>query len=347
MIRHLNFEGAVARVATAPVVCVLVLGAVGVAEAQVNPRDLPIVAQPQQRFDNGQDIQPIFEGWTRIEDGSYLFHFGYMNRNYSEQPHIPVGPENYVSPGAEDRGQPTHFYPRTQRYQFRVTMPADTGRNPEDGIVWSVTANGSEQNAYGWLQPEWEIDENTITSNQGTGFGRPVELLFSNQPAEVSVSASATTVAVGEAVTLTAVLSDDEFPTQLPPQRPRTRIPALTAPDDQPGVPDNIRWYSRPRPPRNGLALLWVVYRGPADASLEPSGYQRAYAEQESATEVDGAATEATSSGTPATNIDGDGWTSATFEATVTFDEPGEYTLRAWASDSMFLTPGDVTITVR
>ena len=62
---------------------------------------------------------------------------------------------------------------------------------------------------------------------------------------------------------------------------------------------------------------------------------------------MDGVATEATSSDTPSTHTAGDGWTSATFEATVTFDEPGEYTLRAWATDAMFLTPADVTITVR
>ena len=39
-------------------------------EAQINPRDVPIGTQPQQRFDGGQDVQPIFEGWTRNEDGS-------------------------------------------------------------------------------------------------------------------------------------------------------------------------------------------------------------------------------------------------------------------------------------
>ena len=62
--------------------------------AQINPRDVPIVAQPQQRFDRGQDVQPIFEGWTRNNDGSYLFHFGYLNRNYREQPSVEVGPDN-------------------------------------------------------------------------------------------------------------------------------------------------------------------------------------------------------------------------------------------------------------
>ncbi len=332
---------------TAAVAAAVVVSAVSIAHAQVNPRDVPIVSQPQQRFDGGQDIQPIFEGWTRLDDGSYLFHFGYLNRNYREQPSIPVGPNNYVSPGAEDRGQPTHFYPRTQRYQFTAPMPADTGPNPEDGIIWTVTAHGSEQRAYGWLQPEWEIDENTITSNSRTGFGRPLEQLFANLPPEVDVSASAETVGVGEPLTLTAAIRDDELPTELPPRPPRTRLPTLTPPEGTPQVPDNVRWYQKPRPPRNGLSLLWIVHRGPADGDFEPDGFQRSVEEKEFEREVDGAPTAPTSSDTPATHIDGDGWTSATFETTVTFDSPGTYTLRAWVSDAMFLTPGDLTVTVR
>ena len=326
------------------------------AHAQVNPRDVPIASQPQQRFDGGQDVQPIFEGWTRNDDGSYLFHFGYLNRNYREQPSIPVGPDNYFSPGAEDRGQPTYFYPRTQRYQFTVPMPADTGPNPEDGVVWYVSLHGSEQSAYGWLQPEWEIDENTITSNSRTGFGRPVEQLFENRPPELEVSLAAdetspaggvVTVEAGKPVTLIAAVRDDELPTELPPRPPRTRLPTLTPPDGQSRAPDNVRWYQKPRPPRNGLSLHWIVYRGPAGgADFDPSGFQRSVEEREFEREVDGVLTEPTSSNDPATHVAGDGWTSATFETTVTFDEPGTYTLRAWASDAMFLTPGDLTITV-
>ena len=317
------------------------------AEAQVNPRDLPIVNQPQQRFDGGQDVQPFFEGWYLNEDGSYLFHFGYLNRNYREQPSVEVGPENYFSPGDEDRGQPGHFYPRTQRYQFTVRVPEDTGTSLEDGIVWHLTANGSEQLAYGWLQPEWEIDPNTITSNSGTGRGRPVEELYENGAPEVQVSASASNVSVGQSVTLTAMLKDDELPTLLPTRPPRSRLPSLVPPDDMPETPDNIRWYRRPRPPRNGLSLMWIVFRGPSEATFEPSGYQRSYEEEEVETEVDGAATAPTSSGVPATHTDGDGFTSATFETTVTFDEPGTYTVRGWASDAMLATAGDVTITVQ
>ena len=328
-------------------VVAVVLGAVSAARAQVNPRDVPIVAQPQQRFDAGQDVQPIFEGWTRNENGSYLFHFGYMNRNYREQPSVPIGSDNYFTPGDEDRGQPTYFYPRTQRYQFVVSMPESTGTNAEDGVVWHLTVNGSEQLAYGWLQPEWEIDVNTITSNARTGFGRSKEQVYANAPPSVRVSASRSTASVGQPVTLTAMITDDELPSELPPRKPRTRLPSLVRPDNLPKAPDNIRWYTRPRSPRNGIAVLWVVYRGPANAEFEPDGYQRSVAEQEAETEVDGAATEPTSSETLVTNTAGDGWTSATFETTVTFDEPGTYTLRAWASDAMLFTPDDVTITVQ
>ena len=324
----------------------LLVAAAGVAEAQVNPRDVPIVTQPQQRFDSGQDIQPIFEGWTRNEDGSFLLHFGYLNRNYREQPSIPVGENNHFSPGPEDRGQPTLFYPRTQRYQFTVPVPADMGRSSEDGLVWTVTRRGSVQQAVGWLQPEWEIDANTITSNNRTGFGRPKDQVYANRPPVVTASASTATARTGEPVTLTVSITDDELPTELPPRRPRRRLPSLVPPEGTPKAPDNIRWYRKPAAPRNGLGLLWVVYRGPADVDFEPSGYQRSVSEVQRDEEIDGLVTQSAQSGPEATHTAGDGWTSATFEASVTFDDPGTYTLRAWASDGMLVVPADVTITV-
>ena len=78
---------------------VLCAGGVTLARAQVDRRDIPIVTQPQQQFDSGQDVQPIFEGWERNDDGSLTFHFGYLNRNYREQPSIQIGPNNHFSPG--------------------------------------------------------------------------------------------------------------------------------------------------------------------------------------------------------------------------------------------------------
>ena len=338
------------------VVGVLCSAAPSAAEAQVDRRDVPLVLQPQQRFDAGQDVQPIYEGWQRDPDGGITLYFGYLNRNYREQPSIPVGPDNFFSPGEPDRGQPAYFYPRTHRFVFSVPAPAGMGTALEDGLVWTLRHNGSEQTAIAWLQPEWEIDEDTIVKNTGLGFGRAKAEWYSNQPPRLAVSAERPTVAVGQPLRLTAVIEDDELPGRLPPQRSSggtgqaiRGVPALTPPPDAPAVPDNIPWYRRPRPARNGLSVHWVVYRGPAAAGIEPPDFQRAVAEQE----VEPAGTQqrrypgARPGSDDSTAVAGDGWTSATFETTVTFSEPGTYTLRAFASDAMRLTPADLTIAVR
>ena len=319
------------------------------AVAQVDRRDIPFAAQPQQRFDSGQDVQPIFEGWERNDDGSLTFHFGYLNRNYREQPSVPIGSDNHFSPGAPDRGQPTYFYPRTHRFQFTVQVPGDMGTAFADGLVWTVTHNGSEQRAVGWLQPEWEIDEDTIIKNEGIGFGRPKTEWQANRPPRVMVEAALSVTAVGEPLVLSAIIEDDARPTELPPREEQLfLVPAFMRPDGAPGVPDNIPWYRRPRPPRNGLSVLWVVYRGPSGAMITPPDFQRAVSEDEP--EPTGTQARRYPSVGPrskeSTALAGDGWTSATFEATVTFQEPGTYTLRAYACDSMRMTVADVTITV-
>lgn len=304
---------------------VMVLGAASSGRAQVSRRDVPIVTQPQQRFNSGQDIQPIFEGWTRNEDGSYDFLFGYLNRNYAERPHVPIGENNFFTPGEQDRGQPSYFYPRTNRYQFEVRVPADF---PPDGeLIWEVTQQGSTQHAYGWLQAEWQIDVNTITSNGRTQFGRGVDELYGDVAPTITVEAGQASVAVGQPLTLTARMTDDEIPAPLPERDPdappRRRDPTLVPPDDAPEIPDNIPQYSQPRVPRNHLSVLWLVYRGPSDAEFEPAGYQ----EWEE-------------------GMEGDGWTSGTFETTVTFSEPGTYTLRAFGSDALLISKANVTVTV-
>ncbi len=304
---------------------VMVLAAASSGRAQVNRRDIPIAAQPQQRFNSGQDIQPIFEGWTLNDDGSYNFLFGYLNRNYAERPQVPVGENNFFSPGEADRGQPTYFYPRTNRYQFEVHVSADFPRDGE--LIWEVTRLGSTQRAYGWLQAEWEIDVNTITSNGRTQFGRSLEELYGNVSPTVTVEGSQAAIAVGQPLTLTARMTDDELPTPVPERDPDAlrpgRQPTLIPPDDAPDIPDNIPQYSKPNPSRNHMSVRWVVYRGPSDAEFDPSGYQ----EWEE-------------------GMEGDGWTSGTFETTVTFSEPGTYMLRAFASDAMLISTANVTVTV-
>jgi len=309
------------RTATRVVVAVLICGgAITIVEAQVDRRDVPVVSQPQQRFNSGQDIQPIYEGWVRNDDGTFTFHMGYLNRNYAEQPHVPVGVNNFLSPGSPDQGQPTYFYPRTQRYQFWVTVPADWG--PTQELVWELTHNGSTQHLYAWLQPEWEIDQKNITSILNLQRGRSNDDLYADGSPVVTID-PVQTVALPNTLALTARVTDDGLPVDLPERLPRTRDPSLQRSTDAPPLPDNIVTYTRPMPPRNGLAVRWVVYRGPAEVIFDSDEFI-AWKEGD----------------------EGDGKTSSAFTTTATFSEPGNYVLRAVASDGMLLTPANIEVVV-
>ncbi len=116
-------------------------------------------------YASGQSVSPSFEGWGTNPDGSFNLLFGYMNRNWEEEPDIPVGDNNMFSPGPDDRGQPTHFLPRRNRFVFKVQVPADFG---EQELVWTVTVNGVEKVAYGSLRPDYFVDNMVIMSETGT-----------------------------------------------------------------------------------------------------------------------------------------------------------------------------------
>src|SRR5215510_1689077 len=102
------------------------------------------------RFNSGQDIVPYFEGWIKNPDGTFDLVFGYFNRNWQEELAIPAGPNNSVEPGGPSAGQPTYFLPRRQRWVFRLRVPADFGKKE---VVWTITANGKSEKAYGTLLP--------------------------------------------------------------------------------------------------------------------------------------------------------------------------------------------------
>src|SRR5579862_7256818 len=84
-------------------------------------------AAAQLSYTKGQPVYPAYEGWQQNPDGSYDMLFGYMNENWEEELNVPVGPENDLDPPWPDRGQPTHFYPRRNRFVFRVRVPKDWG----------------------------------------------------------------------------------------------------------------------------------------------------------------------------------------------------------------------------
>src|SRR4029453_851399 len=106
------------------------------------------------KHDSGQDVQPVFEGWARVPNGTFDLYFVYLNRNWVQKLHVPIGPANNIQPGGPDRGQPTFFYTRTQRKVFTVNVPADFGKKD---LVWTLTVNGRTRTVYGHLKSDWEI----------------------------------------------------------------------------------------------------------------------------------------------------------------------------------------------
>ncbi len=194
------------------------------------------------RYDSGQNIVPAFEGWQRNDDGSYKFYFGYLNRNYKETPDIPVGPNNRFEPAPLDRQQPTHFYPRRQKFVFSVSVPKDWDKNRR--LTWTLVVNGKSETANGWLQPEWEVDEGVIQMNIGPGGAPP------NPPNHYPQVTDGTKDLMATATTPVALkitATDDGIP------RPRKPRPNATTP-----------------PAPQGLRVRWLHYRGAGSVRFSP-----------------------------------------------------------------------------
>lgn len=156
----------------------------------------------QVQFSWGMGASPLYEGWVRNPDGTIDMWFGYLNQNWKETLYVPVGPNNHIEPNGDDRGQPTVFVPRrregraTERresFTFHVRLPADW--NPEDDVVWTVTANGRTDRAVGLFTPLYEL-----------------RTLDGNTPPQVNVRAAAKAIALPGSVALTATIKDDGEP---------------------------------------------------------------------------------------------------------------------------------------
>ena len=303
---------------TAALVCTP--GAAGGLRAQLE--HLPWIL----KYNSGQNVQPIFHGWSRNPGGGFAMHFGYLNRNYVEALHVPVGPGNALGPnepggpgggGGLDRGQPTFFYPRFHNFAFSVAVPSDWGGRE---LVWSVTVRGRTDRAVAWLQPEWEIGDPA----QGNPF---VQTDPPNRPPSIAVPAVAP-VALPAAATLTAEVADDGLPAgarevrelAVGQETPPTLRPGPGAAQSPvnlpqlPAAPDRTTARRLPDPRPEGVSVSWIVWRGPAAAAFEPAH-------------------------SPAR--DGRTTTSARFA------RPGTYVLRATATDRMLSATAAVTVTVR
>ena len=316
----------------------------------------PAAAQTYQR---GQNVAPAFEGWERNEDGSFSFLFGYMNRNWLEEVDVPVGEHNAFSPGPADRGQPTHFLPRRNRFVFKVQVPADWG---DRELVWTLTSNGVTERAYATLRPDYVVDNVVIMSETGAlGAGSSNAQMRANQPPTITLEGpEARQATVGVPLGITVLVEDDGLlrsrrrPPPPPPETPEDSARA----DSIWNAPPTFSRRQLTPPSRitvqkaNGLFMSWFVYRGEwaeddiaADAS-PAAGESPVTFDPPQIKVWEDTRAGANSPWAPLwvpPELPEDGrWT-----VNVTFDQPGTYLLRGRADDGGLFADVEVTVTVR
>lgn len=283
-------------------------------------------------YSRGQSVVPAFHGWVKNPDGTFDLHFGYLNRNWQEELDIPLGPDNNISPApyGPDAGQPTHFLPRNNRWQFKVRVPADWASNE---LVWTLTSYGETLRAYGVIKPGYVQDEFGL---QREFFGSPPS--GGNKWPEVKIEGDKQrTVRVGEPVTLAAIATDDGVPAP----SVRGNQGGQAAANSQAAASartvvttggvggDSVRGSAR------GLRFAWYVYRGAGQVTFNP----RQFKVQE---DQRGGQDSPWSPGWITPPIPpGNRWV-----VEATFSQPGTFVLRALAHDGLAWGSEDVTVTV-
>jgi hypothetical protein len=287
-------------------------------------------------YARGQSVVPLFSGWAQNPDGSFDLHFSYLNRNWQEELDIPVGPDNNIEPAlfGPDGGQPTHFLPRNNRWQFIVRVPPDFGTKE---LVWTVTSHGQTYRAYGTLKPGYAIDDYTVQHEFGA------DSTHGRKPPALHVDgAMQRIVKAGERVTLVAVATD------INPPLPKVREAAGSRASDNDAVVSEAGSPKSPgqvgpgsvggdsiRGDATGLRFAWYVYRGRATVvTFDPPIPFKVWEDQRGGSPW-------APGWKPPPIPPGNTWTH-----TVTFRDPGIYVLRALAHDGSGFAYENVTFTV-
>ena len=161
-------------------------------------------------YSSGQTVSPAFEGWEKNDDGSFNMLFGYMNRNWEEEPVVPIGPDNCIAPGPCDQGQPTRFQPRRNRFVFKVKVPKDWG-NKE--LVWTLTVRGKTEKAYATLREDSTVDNIVQASENGAlGAGISSPAIRANVAPDLTIDTGDRRAQIGQPLTLIAIAKDDGVP---------------------------------------------------------------------------------------------------------------------------------------
>ncbi|MXX79225.1 MAG: hypothetical protein F4Z33_09845 [Gemmatimonadales bacterium] len=296
-----------------------------------------------QTYAQGQNVAPAFEGWEQNEDGSFNFLFGYMNRNWLEEIDVAVGEDNMFSPGPADRGQPTHFLPRRNRFVFKVRVPADWG---DRELVWTLTSHGVTEKAYATLRPDYIVDNTVIMSETGAlGAGSSNAEMRSNEPPTITLEGERTREAiVGQPVTVSVIVEDDGLLRafrQGPPDPPETAEDSARVDSIANAFPSFSGRQLRP-PSRvtvqkvNGLFMSWFVYRGEGEVTFDPPQVKV----------WEDTRTGANSPWAPRGGPPGrPGCARGT--VTVSFSRPGTYVLRGRADDGGLFADEEITVVVR
>lgn len=302
----------------------------------------PALQAQELSYRKGQTISAAYEGWIEKPDGSRAFLFGYFNRNWEETPDIPVGPANFFAPGPADRGQPTRFLPRRNRYVFEVPVP--DGFSEDDELVWTVEIRGEVSKAYASLRPDYFLDNVTIMSETGAlGGGVSTPEIRANTPPEVEPAGLVDRIetSVGEPVTLSVFVTDDGQPISL-----RGLVSSASNQPEYPIREDGtlILEEALKKPTQgtvgkqNGLHHSWFVYRGPEGGQVTFDPPQTAVWEDVRPW-----------TNSPWSNFweppelpEDDKWV-----ARATFDKPGTYVLRGRADDGGLWTDIDIIVEVK
>jgi hypothetical protein len=190
---------------------------------------------------SGRTVTPVFEGWYRNLDGTFSISFGYYNRNAEEALEIPIGPDNNISPGAPNQGQPSRFETRRHWGVFAVKVPADFG---DRKVLWTLRNRGEVFAVPGSLHPDWQID--ALEGEAGSGNTPPSLRFDADGPVAqgpAGYTAGPLQTKVGQPLTLDIRATDDG------------RQSGSVATDGRANVP---------------VTLTWFKHQGAGDVTLTP-----------------------------------------------------------------------------
>ena len=301
----------------------------------------------QNTYQRGQHTEVAYEGWRINDAGETVLTFGYFNHNWEEELDIPIGENNFFFPGDADRGQPTHFLPRRNRFTFDVVV--NSSFDEEDELVWEVTSpNGVTRKAYGTLREDYKLDNVVIMSETGAlGAGSSDAVTRANIPPTVElIGDNIRTVAVGEALQLQARVTDDGVPERHDPIRSMRLVGGAAAAFASPEMVRNrMMMIPPPRPTvtkHNGLFLSWNVYRAPETASDVQEKVEFYPPQSKPWEDTRPSANSPWSWLWIPPEIPEDG----VIDTSVTFDEPGTYLLWGRADDGGLYSDTYVTVNV-